>query len=262
MKLSISNIAWSDVQDEEMYQVLHEAKFEGLEIAPTRFVPDNPYINTDLSIQKAKYIKERYNLQISSMQSIWFGRKEKIFASAEERNILIEYTKQVIQYAALLDCRNLVFGSPVSRTMDNPQMLDVAIDFFYKIGENARENGVVIAFEPNPVIYKTNFINYTSEAFDFIKQVNSKGLLVNLDLGTVIWNKENMNEIMDNISLINHIHISEPYLEKIVHREIHRDLSKLLRDHHYDKYVSIEMKKQEDINDIKEAIDYIVEVMR
>ena len=262
MKLSISNIAWSDVQDDEMYKILHEAKFEGLEIAPTRFEPDNPYTNTASSVQKAKYLKEEYNLQISSMQSIWFGRKERIFATSEERNILIEYTKKAIQYASLIGCRNLVFGSPVNRTMEDPQMLDVAIDFFYKIGENAKENGVIIAFEPNPVIYNTNFINSTSEAFDFVKKVNSKGLLVNLDLGTVIWNNENINEIMENISLINHIHISEPYLEKITPRDIHRDLSKLLRDNQYDKFVSIEMKKQEDTKDIKESIDYIIEVMR
>ena len=76
MKLSISNIAWSDVQDDEMYKILHEAKFEGLEIAPTRFEPDNPYTNTASSVQKAKYLKEEYNLQISSMQSIWFEKRE------------------------------------------------------------------------------------------------------------------------------------------------------------------------------------------
>ena len=42
MKLSISNIAWSDKYDKEMYQFLYKNQIEGIEIAPTRIFSENP----------------------------------------------------------------------------------------------------------------------------------------------------------------------------------------------------------------------------
>lgn len=261
MKLSISNIAWDITQDEIMYEYLHKIGFDGIEIAPTRLVADNPYNNIALSVEKVKYIKEKYNLSISSMQSIWFGRTERIFGTKEERCSLINYTKKAVDYAAAIDCKNLVFGSPKNRIIDNPSMMDIAIEFFYKLGENAKANGVVIALEPNPEIYNTNFINKTNEAIQFVKKVNSKGLQVNMDLGTIIWNNEKINDIVDDIDLIHHIHISEPYLVPIEQRELHKQLSHLLNNK-YDRFVSVEMKKLDDLNTVKSTVNYVNEVMR
>ncbi len=43
MKLSVSNIAWDISYNEEMYGYLDEIGFSGLEIAPTKIIPDAPY---------------------------------------------------------------------------------------------------------------------------------------------------------------------------------------------------------------------------
>ncbi|CAH0438849.1 Conserved hypothetical protein, beta/alpha TIM barrel motif [Clostridium neonatale] len=43
MKLSISNIAWEDKYDLEMYAYLQKCNFAGIEIAPTRLIKENPY---------------------------------------------------------------------------------------------------------------------------------------------------------------------------------------------------------------------------
>lgn len=262
MKYSISNIAWNETDDEVMYEYINLAGFHAIEIAPTRLCKENPYDNIDISLTKAKILKEKYNLDISSMQSIWFGRNENIFHSKVERNILLEYTKKAIDYAVALSCNNLVFGCPRNRIIDNVDQIMIADEFFFKIGELANSTGVVIAFEPNPTIYNTNFINTTKEAASLIKRINSEGLKINMDLGTVIWNNEDLDEILKNIKYINHIHISEPYLEKIEKRELHKKLSKKLFERNYEKYVSIEMKNLNDINIVKESINYINEVMR
>ena len=55
---------------------------------------------------------------------------------------------------------------------------------------------------------------------------------------------------------IHHIHISEPNLVKIVKRELHQDLFKILQENNYQNYVSIEMKEQS-LEDVKEVIDYV-----
>ena len=94
MKVSISDIAWDIMDDEEMLEFLQENHFD-LEIAPTKIVPETPYQN----LKRAKEYKdklEQKNIQVSSMQSIWFGKTENIFESEENRRILIEYTKEAI----------------------------------------------------------------------------------------------------------------------------------------------------------------------
>ncbi len=57
--------------------------------------------------------------------------------------------------------------------------------------------------------------------------------------------------------LINHIHISEPSLNLIQTRDLHKKLQKIILEEAYDKYVSIEMKKTEDIKEIKDTIKYV-----
>ena len=99
MKLSISNIAWDKINDEEMYEYLSSSKFDGLEIAPTRIIENNPYEHIDEIKIFAKNLKEKYNLTISSIQSIWYGRQEKIFGDIVDRKELINYTKKAIDFA-------------------------------------------------------------------------------------------------------------------------------------------------------------------
>ena len=38
------------------------------------------------------------------MQSIWFGRQERLFGSEEEREILIDYTKKAVDFAVAIQC--------------------------------------------------------------------------------------------------------------------------------------------------------------
>ena len=80
--------------------------------------------------------------------------------------------------------------------------------------------------------------------------------MVNVDLGTVIYNNESFDEIEKNVELVNHIHISEPYLKKIEKKDINKKIKRL----NYDKYVSIEMGLQNSLKDVLEVIDYVAEV--
>ncbi|BBK78201.1 sugar phosphate isomerase/epimerase family protein [Clostridium butyricum] len=262
MKLSISNIAWSKEYDYEMYEYLEKEKFEGLEIAPTRIFEERPYEDLDKAKLFSENLKKNQNLKVSSMQSIWYGRNEKIFGSKEERAKLIEYTKKAIDFANTIRCNNLVFGCPKNRVTNSKQDEEIALDFFYELGEYAEDKGTVLSMEPNPVIYNTNFINYTIEAFEFVKKVNSKGLKVNVDLGTIIYNKEDLNVISDNINLVNHVHISEPNLALIQKRDLHIKLASILKEKEYNNYVSIEMGKCDSLHEVKESIKYINEVFK
>lgn len=260
MNLSISNIAWSNEDDEQVYTFLKEQEFLGVEIAPTRIFPQNPYDNLKKAQDFAINLKQNYGLNISSMQSIWYGRNEKIFGSEEERKILSDYTKKAIDFANNIGCKNLVFGCPKNRVSQNKNDMDIAISFLRELGEYSKLKNTVFSMEPNPVIYNTNFINYTSQAFEIVKAVKSDGFKVNIDLGTLIYNKEDVQIIADNIGLVNHIHISEPNLALVEKRGLHNQLSEILHQVNYRKFVSIEMGKRDNLDEVIETIKYVKEV--
>ena len=151
MKVTISNIAWQAENDAEMYSFLKEKNCTGVEIAPTRIFAENPYSNLKRVSDFKEELHSNYDLQVVSMQSICFGRNEAIFSSEEERASLLEYIKQSIDFASVLGCNNLVFGSPKNRNI-NPGQEDLAIAYFSEIGRYATQKNTVFAFEPNPVI--------------------------------------------------------------------------------------------------------------
>ncbi|MDF2923207.1 MAG: endonuclease [Paenibacillaceae bacterium] len=257
MKLAVSNIAWNDEHDDEMYSYLKSISFDGLEIAPTRIFPEKPYERIMSAKSFANQLKTNYHLSIPSIQSIWFGCSQKIFGTDEERLFLLAYTKRAIDFATAISCNNIVFGCPKNRVTRNEEDYKTAFVFFSELGEYAHSNNTVIALEPNPVIYGTNFITTTKMAFDFVKKVNCAGLKVNVDLGTMIYNEENVELLADNLKLVNHIHISEPNLMLIEHRLLHKELATVLTQQRYQHFVSLEMKNPGSLVEVQEKILYL-----
>ena len=261
MKLSISNIAWGKEHDNEIYTYLKEKQIQGLEIAPTRIFPLLPYDHIKEAIGFSQDLYKQYGLTISSMQSIWYGRSENLFTSQKDIDALTIYTKKAIDFAEAIGCKNLVFGCPKNRnitTSENRLMMPNVISFFETVGSYAYKHNTIFAIEPNPTIYNTNYINSTPEAFELVNTLNNPGLKINLDLGTVIQNGEDITNY--DLSKVNHIHISEPGLKKIQIRNIHPLLFQLAKKCKYDGFISIEMGCQESCDIIKETIEYVLQL--
>lgn len=257
MKLSISNIGWTAEQDDQVYAIMKRYGFSGLEIAPTRIFAEAPYDKLDEAKAWAENIEREYGFCVPSMQSIWYGRQEKIFGTEAEFNALVDYTKKAIDFASVIGCRNLVFGCPKNRSL--PENADplIAVRFFREISDYAALKGTVIGMEANPPIYNTNYINDTVSAFELIEHVNSEGFKLNLDMGTMIQNDENVEELMGKVHLINHVHISEPGLKPIEERRLHQELVEILADEGYQGYISIEMGKQDDMSVLEDKMLYL-----
>ena len=219
--------------------------------------PEDPYRNLIAANNWMARLKKQYGFQISSMQSIWFGRSEKVFGSDSEKNVLIDYTKHAILFAEAINCKNLVFGCPKNRSIPDGAKLEDSIPFFRQIGDYATAHNCVIAMEANPPIYNTNFINTTRQAFDLIKMVDSSGFLLNLDIGAMVENKESISILRGNEKYIHHVHISEPGLKPIEKRKMHTDLAEMLKDIDYKGFVSIEMSKQENIEALISIMNYV-----
>ena len=257
MNLAISNIAWQTEMDQKVYEMMRKYGYSGLEIAPTRIFPEAPYDRINEAKIWAQEIKEKEGFCIPSMQSIWFGRQEKIFGTGEERRILLEYTKKAIDFAEAIGCGNLVFGCPRNRNLPEDVDSSIAISFFKEIGDYALMHNTVIGMEANPSIYNTNYINDTLSALELIEKVNSKGFLLNLDIGTMVVNEEKVSELEGKVHLISHVHISEPGLKTITQRKLHKELLGVLYKEGYDKFVSIEMGKHDDLIALVDVLNYV-----
>lgn len=260
MRLSISNIAWESADDACIYEYMNHTGYSALEIAPTRIFPENPYGLLDRARKWAENLYRDYGFSISSIQSIWHGKQERIFGTTEERQSLIDYTKKAIDFAEAIGCPNLVFGCPRNRNVTGKSDSMLAIPFFREIGDYAAGHGAVIAMEANPSIYNTNYINDTISALRLIEEVNSSGFRLNLDIGTIIENGESVEELTGYVKFISHVHISEPGLKPLVKRNLHQELKDILFREKYKGFVSIEMAKTQDIDIIKDAMDYMREI--
>jgi sugar phosphate isomerase/epimerase len=261
LKLSISNIAWTAEDDELVISRLPEYGVEGLEIAPTRIIPDLPYRHIPAAVDFAAKLRREAGLSICSMQSIWYKRTESIFGTPEEVKSLIDYTREAILFAEAIGCPNLVFGCPKNRIIPEGRSREEAMDFFCTIGDIAAEHNTVIALEAVPVTYGTNFLNTSDDLYDFVSTAGSEGLRMNLDFGTMLVNAEDPADIGRYIPLVNHVHISENGLACVERREEHKVFLRALEAAGYDRFVSIEMRNQEDPEKVFSVVDYLSGLM-
>lgn len=259
MRLCASNIGWTSEHDEAVFGLMRGYGFTGLEIAPSRIFSHNPYENLHGASEFAAKLKADYGLCVASIQSIWYGMTQRIAGTPHERNLLLEYTRKALRFADAMSCRNIIFGCPKNRNILDPDDEAVIVQFLLDVCDESRRFGIVIALEPNPKIYGTNFVNTTSQALALVSRINHPSLKVNLDFGAVIANNETLNDILANINLINHVHISEPELVPVKPRTEHEELSAILKASGYDGYVSIEMRKT-DTDELSRVMSYVREV--
>jgi sugar phosphate isomerase/epimerase len=244
MRLSASNIAWAANEDPQVYDKLRAEGFAALEIAPTRWIAQNPYVPENIvsAASIADSIRAHWGYGISSMQSLWFGVKERLFGTEEEREFLLSYTRAAIDFAAAVGCPHIVFGSPKNRIIDHSDQLSIGEKFFVDCANHAKSKGVVVGIEANPSIYGTNYLTTTPEVVALVKKIDSSALKLNLDFGTMLINQENVEEVADWIPYISHVHISEPLLAPISPRPEHARLAEILKANAYRGWVSLEMK--------------------
>lgn len=250
-KLAISNIAWTKTEDEAVYALMQQYGFNHLEIAPSR-VWDNPYEQNADTKNTFKKTLAAYNIRVAAFQSLLFNRPDlTLFTTEENREALFEHLRKNIILGRELGATALVFGSPKNRiigSLDKHTAHSIALEFFTRIGTIAQENGICFCIEPNPSIYGTDFICTTQEAIDFVKTINHPDIKLNIDLGTITANNENLEKtLLQALPFAGHFHISEPFLESIVLDQAKHTLVKtMLKAKQFPFIISIEMKAPEE----------------
>lgn len=254
MKLAASNIGWTRAEDGYMLRRLRELGYTGLEIAATRVFPENPYEKLREAREFSRRLREEHGLQVCSLQSIWYGKGQRIAQSEENRLFLLDYTRRAAAFAREMGCGNLVFGCPRNRSLESPEEAPILEEFLWRCAEAAAEYEVVVAVEANPPIYHTNYLNTTSLALALVKKLEHPFLRLNLDLGTVIENGESLDWLETGLPLVHHVHVSEPMLLPLRPRAQREELLEKLRRLGYEGYVSAEMGNAAGAAAVEEAL--------
>jgi sugar phosphate isomerase/epimerase len=266
-QLAVSNIAWKHEDHIDMYHMLNKYNIKNIEIAPNNlFNQIDLYHIDDYAINNILTMLKTYNLKIVSIQSILFGYAHLNLFTENGYNIeMLNLVKKIIDLASKLNAHNIVFGAPKNRiipnNINNIQANNIANDFFYNLAEYAKLKDVIIGLEANAKEYACNFITTTAEGLQFVKNINHANLLLNYDMGTDIFTNQIEITSDDLEKYVNHVHISAPYLEPVnqsIYNMMHNKLNHILKASQYNKYISLEMKYPNNINLLKESIEFLM----
>lgn len=261
IKLTISNIAWNDTELSKIILLLKEKKIDILEFAPNILLKNN---FTKKNILKVKNFWKKNKIKLYSMQSVLFGINDAyLFGNVNQKKIFLNEIKRKIKIAKNLGAKIIVFGSPKNRKIfskKSKKLLNIeAISTFKKIAKFSEKNKIVFCLEANPKIYKCDYINFTSEALKIVKIVNNEYFKVNLDVGTIEKNKENVEKLIKkNLNFIGHCQLSNPLLGNFNRKNlnIHKKVILLLKKYKYKKAISIEMlSNNNNYSNVKKSID-------
>jgi len=261
--ISISNLAWLPGEDEKNLKIMSEIGVLGLEVSPFREAKDLSLINLNTARSLLSKLK-KYNIKVVALQAILYRFNElALFEDEYTRNKMYKHFIGIIDFASYVGAKSIVYGAPKSKLrgkISYERAFDIAVVFFSKLAEYAKRKNVIVCLEPTPLVYGADFVCNVEEAVSLIKSVGiHSSFKLNLDLGSLIVNKESVLDIFNYYSdFIGHIHVSEPYLKPIklndlFHSEVFNAMSCSGRD---DYTVSIEMLP------IKGGIEEIKKILR
>lgn len=269
MKLAISNITWNVEQDEQIRELLYQKGIRGIEIAPTKIWQFPDRVSYEEAIEY-KMFWESKEIQVVGAQSLLYNKSELALFDPNKEKETIEYLEKIIRLVSWLGGRVLVFGSPKNRRTyghDIETIYQKSQSIFKGLAEFSYELGCVFCIEPNPSEYGCDFVTNMSQAFELVSKINHPGFRLHLDTSSIFMNMEFIEEVIEIYSpFLEHVHISEPFLEKVgdksdlsKHSSIYRSLRKI----NYSGWISIEMKFQSSHTfylDIIKAIDFVNQV--
>lgn len=264
MNLCISNIAWNNEIDEEIYKLMKKFNFTWIEIAPIKTLWEIDNINIE---QINEYINKLnyYWIKPVAMQSILFWKNNIHLFEGASSKILNDYMLKIIDLAKILNINSIIFGSPKNRIipkdMQYNKALEIWIKFFKKIWEYAYKNNTNVCIEPNPDIYGWNFLLTTEETLNFVKSIDSKWCKIHIDIWSIIANNENLEDsIINSLPYATHIHLSQPYLEPLdINNDIRKKTIQIALKNNYKWFFSIEMKNT-DIKNIEKILNKIYNI--
>ncbi len=259
MKLSFSNIALKKDFD-YVLEFLVKNQCDGIELAPD-LVIDSP---TSSNISDRKKILEKIKkkgLSVTGLHSLLFQKDDcQLFYNLQYRKNLVKYLKDIMNFCADLEGKQVVYGSPKSRklfNLDDKEARKISIDIFKELSEFGKEIDIYFCIEPLDKI-ECEFINTYQEAIEIAKLVNSSFFKINFDTKTFFYTKENLQNFDKDFDLFYHFQISDENLMPLhLSKKNHSEINNFIRRNNYNKYISIEMVDTGNEQDLIDSIKFV-----
>jgi sugar phosphate isomerase/epimerase len=244
-ELSVSNIAFPGAELGAAIALLRRLDICGIEVAPY-----NVFGRWEVSaadIQAFRKTLHDAGLRCPAMQGIVYNAGgAHLFASPEAREALHRHLVMIAKMAGALGARACVFGAPKLRDPGDLPPLEaraIAVDFFRRIGPVFASEGVTLTFEPNARAYACRFITTTAEAIDLVEEIDTQGVGLQIDTGTLFLEHEDPQVLTGAARHAAHGHVSEPDLAPLGTSGVdHRPVAAALRASDYNGSLSIEMR--------------------
>lgn len=235
MRLSLSNLAWDNEDNEKMLSILKNNNIN-IEGVLTKIGNWDELTNDVLLDYKKKL--DSYNIKMESIQSIFYNIT---CDGITDEKIVCNHIQRLIDICKTLETKVMVFGSP---TMRNGIIDDSLSLIFKKIDDLLNNTDITLVIEPNSKIYGGNYFYNLNEIVDFIeknKLINIKTMIDTHNLK--LEGYDPIVELKKYYDYINHIHISEIKLLPITNPEDHITFSNELKNIGYNKIITYEVLK-------------------
>lgn len=237
MRLALSNFAWDLGENESMFETLSSIGIENIEGVLTKI--NNWDLLTEYELVEYKNSLNRHGIKIESIQSIFYG----VNCSDLSDYKTIDHYKKLIEYCKILGVKVMVLGSPSLRKNVNG-WYDNLSNILKKVDDMLNGTGIELSIEPNTKTYGGDYFYTVQEIVDYIVHNDFKNIKTMIDTHNVkLEGLDPLNDLTQYIKHVNHIHISEPKLNKLFDFDFHRLFSKLLKDLNYDGVITYEVVK-------------------
>jgi sugar phosphate isomerase/epimerase len=249
MKLSLSNLAWDIPDNDQILSILNTNNVSNIEGVLSK-IDEWEKLTNDVLLEYKKKL-DSYNIKIESIQSIFYNIK---CDGIRDTEIVYKHINRLIEICKILNVKVMVFGSPTMRT----GIIDESLSkIFKKIDELLNGTEITVVIEPNSKIYGGNYFYSINEIVEFIE--NNKFINIKTMIDTHNLELEGHDPIIElgkYYNYINHIHISEVKLTPIINTEKHIKFSIELKKIGYDKIITYEVLKCDNLeSEIKKFIE-------
>jgi sugar phosphate isomerase/epimerase len=209
-------------------------------------------------------IYSKNNINVYSFQSITYGLLYNIFDVTTQH--LLTHLKKVIDCGIKNNIKVFVFGCPKNRYILNDATNDnIFVDFFRVIGDYIGDNDLTICIENNSKQYGCNYLNTISEVGDIVTKINHRNVKMMVDIGNVIMEHDNINDMYNYKDIIYNIDIANPKMKPFIQSENqHNKFTQILKNINYDKKMNLEMiingkNSLEELNILSKSLNHFVD---
>lgn len=241
---AVSNIAWPASDLDEALALLPKLGFTAVEIAPF-----NVFGTWDGVLDAAPGLRQRitdHGLHCAALQGILYNVPgATLFDDPAALHVHLDL---VARLAEVLGAAACVFGAPRQRdpgTLPPAEAHAKAVDVFRAIGPAFATRGTSLAIEANARRYACRFLVTTEEAAAFVAAVDTPGIGLQIDTGTILLEHEDP-AVLGRAANAVHAHVSAPDLAPITPGPEHLAMAASLRASGYAGAISIEMRPTPD----------------